>query len=90
MEDQAKKDAHEQTCVISRPGVTAAVKRRAAELSETTDDRAVAVTQAFQEVSADATEKRALLCCNQERESLKRGWRKKHRSDAAPDAPDED
>ena len=45
--DEAKKDAHELTCVISKPGATAAVKRRFAELTETTDDRGAALTQAF-------------------------------------------
>ena len=89
---QAKKDAHELTCVISKPGATAAVKRRFAELSEETEDRGVALTQAFQEVRDEATEKRALLCCNvafANAKSLKRHWRKMHRVNA-PDAPTED
>ena len=89
---QAKKDAHELTCVISKPGATAAVKRRFAELSEETEDRGVALTQAFQEVRDEATEKRALLCCNvafANAKSLKRHWRKMHKVNA-PDAPTED
>ena len=90
--DEAKKDAHELTCVISRPGVTAAVKRRFAELTETTDDRGAALTQAFLEVRACATQKIALKCCGAfyaNAESLKRHRRKKHKNNS-PDAPTED
>ena len=90
--DEAKKDAHELTCVISRPGVTAAVKRRFAELTETTDDRGAALTQAFLEVRACATRKMALKCCGvfyANVESLKSHRRKKHKNNP-PDAPTED
>ena len=92
-QDEAKKDAHELTCLISRPGLTHAVKRRFAELTEETDDRGAALTQAFLEVRACATKKVALKCCGvfyANAESLKRHRRKKHKNHMPPDALVED
>ena len=80
--DEAVKDEHELTCVVSRPGATVAIKRRFSKLCEQGGDRNMAIAMALREVRDEAAQKLVLRCRGvlyTSPDSLSRHKRKKHR-----------
>jgi len=60
LQDMKKFNEHQERCVLSRPGATAAVKRRFEEVEG--DDREAAALQALGDVAAAARAKLAMTC----------------------------